>query len=84
MKLANTEKDKQLYGDCGILPGWNELKSLKVGNYLRLRTEGGAFFWALVLQRKGNRFVCRLDDAVPELERGALCSCGCDDIFGVV
>jgi len=84
MKLANTEKDRQLFGNCGLLPEHDELKSLKTGNYLKLKTKAGDLFWALVLQRKGNRFVCRLDDAVPELERGALCSCGCSNVFGIV
>lgn len=84
MKLADTKPDRQLYGKCGILPDWNELKGLSAGNYLRLKTKEGACFWALILERRENRFICRLDDAVPELERGALCSCSCDEIFGIV
>lgn len=84
MNLANTKSDKIIYGNCGILPNWNELKALQQGNYIRLKTKAGACFWALILERRENRFICRLDDAVPELERGALCSCGCDDVFGIV
>jgi len=84
MKLADTKREKQLYGLCGVLPGWDELKALQEGNYIRLKTKAGDCFWALVLQRRENRFICRLDDAVPELERGALCSCGLDNVYGIV
>jgi len=84
MHLANTEKDRRIYGKCGLLPEHDELKSLDAGDYLRLKTEAGAFFWALILQRKGNRFVVRLDDSVPELPRGDITSCGTANIFGIV
>ena len=60
MNLADTEKDKQLYGKCDLLPGWDELELLNEGNYIRLKTKDGAFFWALVLKRRDNRFICRL------------------------
>ena len=84
MKLADTVKDRQLFGRCGLLPEHDELKYLSVGNYIRLKTKTGNCFWARILNRRGNRFICRLDDAVPELERGALCSCSCSEIFGIV
>lgn len=84
MKLADTVKDKRIYGNCGLLPGRDELKGLREGNYIRLKTQEGNCFWALITQRKGNRFIVRLDDSVPEMPRGEITSCGTANIYGIV
>ena len=84
MRLANTESARELYGNCGLLPGWKELKVLNDG-YIRLKTATGVCFWALIIERRANnRFLVRLDDSTPELPRGDITSCGTANIFGIV
>ena len=56
MNLSDTEKDPKMYGNCGLLPEHDELKDLSDRNYIRLKTESGNLFWALILQRKGSSF----------------------------
>jgi len=84
MKLATTEKDRTLFDKSKLLPDDSELNALRAGNYLRLKAADGSLFWALVLERRNGRFIVRLDDSTPELARGAITSCGCSNVFGVV
>ena len=84
MKLADTEKDSQLFGKCGLLPEHDELKELSAGNYIRLKTESGNCFWAAILERRGSRFICRMDDTADGLPRGSMLSCSCGEVFGII
>jgi len=84
MRLATVKQVTKLFEAYASVPSSQELMNLDTGNFVRLRTEKGSYFWAEVLSRQGERLVCRLDDTVNDLKRGTTITCEPCHVLGSI
>jgi len=84
MKLKNAKEAVSVYESVADLPKWQELNKLDSGNFVRLRTVAGSYFWAKILFKHGQRLVCIADDNISEIKRLTTVECGTGDIFDYV
>ena len=84
MKLKNAKEAVSVYASVADLPKWQDLNKLDTGNYVRLRTVDGSYFWAKILFKHGQRIVCIADDNISEIQRLTTVECGMGDIFAFV